>query len=365
MAYTTVNKSTAHFNTKLYTGTGSSNAITGVGHQPDLIWWKCRNQAKNHGLTDVVRGNTKIIRSNLTNTEDTSSDYVQSFDSDGFTLGTNGNANSNGDTFCSWNWKGGGTGSSNSDATGSYPITSTVSANTTAGFSIVKYTGNGYSTATIGHGLGVKPSMVILKPLGYSGAWWIIHKDLATDNVLEFNTNAQANISTFGGGGLKYSTFTNAVIGGGNGSSNSDLWNKSGEDYIAYCFAEIQGHSKVGSYSGNANADGPFIYTGFKPSFVLMKNAHGGSNSTSGKWVMNDIKRNNRSDSANTNPSDEWLYASGNDAEYDASSYPMDLLSNGFKVRHTGSYQNESATYVYYAVGQTMVGTNNVCATAR
>jgi hypothetical protein len=359
MAYTTITKSKSHFNQKIYTGTGSAASITGVGFQPDWVWIKRRDATQSNVFFDVLRGTGKRIMTNETAAEETDAQTLTAFGADGFSVGTSTQVNNSSSSHMSWNWKGGGSGSSNSDATGSYPITSTVSANQTSGVSIVKYTGNGYSTATIGHGLGAKVECIIMRPLGYVGAWWIAHKGLSTDNVLEFNNNAQANVSTFGGGGLKYSTFTNAVFGGGNGSSNSDLWNKSGENYIAYCFAEKQGFSKFGRYYGNNNANGPFVYTGFRPQTVIVKKI----NST-GYWTVNDNIRNSRSDS-DSNPSDRWIYPNVNDAEYDASSYTMDLLSNGFKIRHNGNYQNASNTYIYLAFGQSLVGSNNIPCTAR
>ena len=247
-------------------------------------------------------------------------------------------------------------GSSNFDGA----VQSLVSENATAGFSIVKYTGTGSASGTIGHGLGAKPAHVIMRPLTYSGAWWNVNYKLADGQILEFNDNAQANITSFGGGGLKYSTFTTSVIGGANGSSNSDLWNKSGDDYIAYCFANKPGYCQAGQYVGNNNASGPFVYTGFRPKFILFKNAHGGSGSASGYWTIIDEKRTQQ-----FNPSGKgWLYPGKTDSEYDATNYTTDFLSNGFKIRHNGNYQNEDATYVYLAVGQTMVGTNNVPGTA-
>tara|TARA_Y100000114_G_scaffold150661_1_gene166419 strand:+ start:143 stop:1216 length:1074 start_codon:yes stop_codon:yes gene_type:complete len=357
MAYTTVDKSTLKQNTKLYTGNDSAgHAITGVGFAPDWTWIKNRGNAAHHVVFDRVRGATKALYTNQQDAETTVSGHLTAFGSDGFTLGDNsgkGSTNGNGETYAAWNWKAAGTtGSSNSDATGSYPITSTVSVDQAAGFSIVKYTGNGYSTATIGHGLGAKPNWVILKPLSYSGAWWIIHQNLGTNKVLEFTSSAQADISSFGGGGLKYSTFTNAVIGGGNGSSNSDLWNKSGENYIAYCFAEKAGYSKFGIYTGNGDSFGPFAYTGFKPTWLMLKR----KDSTS-SWQIYDAVRNPN------NPTQERLRADLNNAE-DAGSVDIDLFANGFKLRNTGINQSNGA-YIYMAFGQTLVGSNNIPATAR
>ena len=355
MAYTTINKSSLHFNTKLYTGNGSNgHAITGVGFQPDMTWLKNRDTTNDHELFDAVRGATKTIYPNRTDAEYTNATgSLTSFNSDGFTVGNGDGANKNSSGIAAWNWKANGAGSSNTDGNG---ITSTVSVNTTSGFSIVKYTGTGSASATIGHGLGIKPAMVIIRPLGYSGAWWIAHKNLSTDEVLEFNTNAQAPISGFGGGGLKYSTFTTSVIGGGNGSSNSDLWNKSGENYIAYCFAEKTGYSKIGSFVSNGNNDGAFIYTGFKSSFILLKKSSGSGTD----WYI----FNNKSPGYNDN--NKSLRANTSATEASASGYSMDILSNGFKIRTSNTALGESgATYIYYAVGQSIVGTNNIPANAR
>ena len=352
MAYTTINKSTAYFNTKLYTGNGSVRTETGVGFQPDLTWIKDRTGTNAHTLTDAVRGANYQIYTNLTNAQTNASGYLTAFASDGFTLGTDGAVNTNSSNYASWNWKANGAGSSNTDGNN---ITSTVSANTTAGFSIVKYTGTGSATDTIGHGLGVKPATVIMRPLGYSGAWWIVHQNCNADHVLEFNTNGQANISSFGGGGLKYSTFTTSVIGGGNGSSNSDLWNKSGEDYIAYCFAEKTGYSKLGSYKGNGNAEGTFIYTGFKPAFIMIKNI----SSASTNWQMYDNKR------EGYNTQNDLFRANLNSAEGDGTD-PIDIYSNGFRNMHTASSQNtDGDVYIYMAFGQSVVGTNNITNNAR
>ena len=352
MAYTTINKSSEHFNTKLYTGNGSTNAITGVGFQPDMCWWKMRSGVEEHALGDAVRGATKIIKPNATSAEATSSSYFTSFDSDGFTLGGDSKTNTNSSTYASWNWKANGAGVSNTDGS----ITSTVSANTTSGFSIVKYTGDGSgASATIGHGLGVTPACVIMKPLNYEGAWWIAHKTMPTNYLLEFNTNAQADILTsFGGGGLSFSAFTNNVIGG-IANTNADLWNKSSEPYIAYCFAEKKGFSKFGSYTGNGNADGTFVYTGFKPAFVIHKR----TDSAGYSWLIHDNKR------PDYNSTDKILEADL--ASVEQSNYHMDLLSNGFKHRITsGSTNGSGGTYIYMAFAENpLVGTNNIPATAR
>jgi hypothetical protein len=245
-------------------------------------------------------------------------------------------------------------GSSNFDGN----VQSLVSVNSTAGFSIVKYTGDGSGSGTIGHGLGATPDVTIMRPLNYTGAWWIAHKDLSTDNLLEFNANNQAAYNSFGGGGLRYSQYTSSVIAGGNGSSNSDLWNKSSEPYIAYCFSEKQGFSKFGSYSpsgGGGTDDGPFIYTGFAPKLLIIKNNHTGSRN----WVLYDDKR--------ESTHHKYIQPTLNNAEGDAAALDVRLLSNGFKVQGANGEINtaDGVEYTYYAWGQSLVGTNNVPTTAR
>ena len=340
MAYTTVNKSSDYFNTKLYTGTGSNQSLTGVGFQPDLIWWKCRNSAKNHGLTDAVRGNTKIIRSNESSVESTDSTYIQSFDSDGTTIGSNGNINSNGDTFCLWNWKANGAGSANTNG----DIASTVSANTTSGFSIVSWTANGSNNATIGHGLSSTPKIVLYKKLNDVDSWYAVYTfvDGTQDYVVLNDTNAKADLASG-----TYGTATSTTI------SNIGFPNSS--SLIAYCFADVQGYSKFGKFIGNGNADGTFVYTGFKPAFVIQKQS-----SASGEyWMMKDNKR------ETGNQTDANLYPNANNAEGDTNG--IDLLSNGFKCRTSGAGSNGSgATYIYMAFAEApLVGTNNVPCTAR
>jgi hypothetical protein len=362
MAYTTVNKSSSFMNPKLYTSTGNDNlAITGVGFEADLTWIKKAavvsgaNTNEAHMWSDQVRGSGYYVSSSSTSGQTSSTNDLKSWQSDGFTLGTNNRVNqgSTPHTYAAWNWKANGSGSANTDGNG---ITSTVSANTTSGFSIVKYTGTGSASDTIGHGLGVKPAMVIMRPLGYSGAWWIVHKNLSTDNVLEFNTNAQANISTFGGGGLKYSTFTTSVIGGGNGSSNSDLWNTSGEDYIAYCFAEVQGYSRIGSFTVNGNSTN-MIYTGFRPSFLLMKQYS--STSGNAQWGVFDNTR------SGYNGKNDFLYANTEASEDSSNAQTLDFLSNGFKLRGEYVSAQPGQSNIYMAFGQTLVGTNGITNNAR
>jgi len=343
MAYTDIDKPTDYFNTKLYTGTGATQSISSVGFQPDWTWLKVRSagSGQDHTLYDSVRGATKFIESNTTNVEATGANYLTSFDIDGFTLGNDqSHVNGNGDTYVSWNWLADNTsGSSNTDGS----TTSTVSANTTSGFSIVKYTGDGTNTATIGHGLGTTPSMVIMRPLDYIGAWWITHKNLSTDNVLEFNTNAQTSYSSFGGGGLRQSQYTDLIITGGAGSSNSDLWNQSGQDYIAYCFAEKKGYSKFGNYVGSgtqANDYGNQIYCGFRPKMIMVKQSDAVRD-----WLIYDTSR------LGYNDRNDLLFPNKSDTEF--ATDRMMLLSNGFAPRNDSAELNaDGGTYIYWAFAE-------------
>jgi len=235
MAYTTINKSTDYFNTKLYTGTGSQLAVTGVGFQPDFTWFKNRGTTNSHGLQDVVRGfNTTGIQSTNGTDADPSFNgstlgYVSAAGSDGFTVEAGNCANASGNTYVSWNWKAGGTASSNTNGS----ITSTVSANTTSGFSIVKWTGNSSASATVGHGLGTTPAVIISKELNGTDYWHLYHKDLSTNHNLFLNvTNAESNPADGTLANVGSSTF------GFQGSTNVIAVNESGIDNIGYCFAE-------------------------------------------------------------------------------------------------------------------------------
>ena len=340
MAYTTINKSTDYFNTKLYTGAGGTQNITGVGFQPDWVWIKERSQSESHVLFDAVRGVTKALNSNDNSADDTISNALTTFGTDGFTVGGNGSTNENSQTYVSWNWKAGtGQGSSNTD--GSINTTYT-SVNTTAGFSISQYTGTG-STATVGHGLGVAPKMIIFKNTSSSVDWRVYHESLGNTHRLCLNDTSQGtnDDSAFNDTSPTSSVFTV----GGSTSTNAGTM-------IAYCFAEKTGYSKFGSYIGNGNADGTFVYTGFKPSFIIHKR----TDNTSG-WDLFDNKR------LGYNVANRLLGPNNNDQE--ATSDKIDILSNGFKMRTTTGGNYSGATYVYMAFGQSLVGSNNVPCTAR
>lgn len=346
MAYTTINKPNLYFNTVTYTGDGASNrAITGYNFSPDLVWHKSRSNSYNHYLFDKVRGVAKTLFSNSTSAEDTSSftTSFNSFDSDGFTVTQVGGIemNQNAVTYANWGWKANGAGVSNTAGT----ISSTVSANTTAGFSIVSYTGNGTAGATVGHGLGSIPKMVIIK-CRTSTPSWQVWGDGYTRLSLN-NTDGD-----LGNNGMTRGTSTFSLPSGIND------WNGSGLTYIAYCWSEVKGFSKFGSYTGNGSTDGTFVYTGFKPAFVLTKVINSAE-----QWYMWDNKRDT------FNPQLKYLLPNGSFTETASySSGILDFVSNGFKFRNgTGTYWNGSGSnYIYMAFAeQPLVGTNNVPATAR
>ena len=347
MAYTDIDKPDLYFNTKLYTGNGSTgHAITGVGFQPDWVWLKNRDAANPHSLHDSVRGSSKYLTSNGTDAEATSTNRIESFDSDGFTLGSDGNINFNTENFVSWNWLAGGTASSNTDGS----ITSSVSANTTAGFSIVSYTGTG-SSATVGHGLGVTPKMFIIKNRSDGTQFWpVYHASLSGADqylVLDQNVSAQPGSAIFNSTHPTSSVFSV----GGHGTTN-----ESGDNHIAYCFAEKKGFSKFGSYTGNGSTDGTFVYTGFKPAFLIVKRTD-----NIGGFKIFDNKRNT------FNSLDKNLASDSSSAE-DSGSERLDFLSNGFKIRTTsGAYGGASGgSYIYMAFAENpLVTSTGIPTTAR
>ena len=343
MAYTTINKSSDFFNTKLYTGTGSSNSVTGVGFQPDWTWIKSRSDAQSNNIFDAVRGQGKVLFTDAGSAQATVTDRLTAFNSDGFTVVSDNSVNGSSKTYAAWNWKANGQGSSNTD--GSINTTYT-SVNTTAGFSICQYTGTG-SNATIGHGLGAAPKMIIVKNLDQNDGWYVYHVSRgATKHITLDSTGTGGTNSTL----WQDTEPTSSVFSIG----TNNVVNTSGEKYIAYCFAEKVGYSKFGSYVGNANVDGPMIVTGMKPSFILIKNT-----SATASWRLVDNKR------IGYNPNNIQLYPNLSNAE-STSEYVVDILSNGFKVRATDSGVNGSGnTMIYIAIGQSLVGSNNVPCTAR
>jgi len=351
MAYTTIDNPELYFQTKLYTGNGGTNAITFDGSenmQPDWVWIKSRSQAVNHYGYDSVRGTDKRLQQNINNAESTTdTTWFNSFNSNGFTIGSESNINNSSSTYASWNWKAGGSASSNSDGS----ITSSVSANTTAGFSIVSYTGSG-SNATVGHGLGVAPAWYIVKQRDAARSWNVYHKSLgATKYVLLENTAGSGTDSTVWNDTEPTST-TFSV-----GTTNST--NASSGTFIAYCFAEKKGYSKFGSYTGNGNADGKFVYLGFRPAMFLIK-----SSSNSEQWEIMDNKRDD------SNVVNQILVPNGSDAEIASNSgnrFFGDFLSNGVKFRGNASSANGSGiSYIYMAFAESpFVNSNGVPNNAR
>jgi hypothetical protein len=316
-----------YFNTVLFTGTGSAQSITGVGFQPDFVWQKARAETANHRLVDSVRGVDKVLYSSSTSAEATTDGVVDSFNSDGYT-GGGLDVVSSGLGAVAWNWKANGSGVTNTAGT----ITSTVSANTTSGFSIVTYLN---ASGTVGHGLGVAPKMIIYKDRDNgSNNWVVTHTSLATMNndYLVLNTTGAA------ASGLGLSANPTSTV-----FSTSTALGGSGNKFVAYCFAPVAGYSAFGSYTGNGSADGPFVFTNFRPAFVLIKNS---SNTGGVSWQIKDNER------IGYNPSNTTLYPNLSNAEYsDAGNFEIDFLSNGFKIRtSTDAGTNASGnTYIYAA----------------
>ena len=318
-----------NFNVVLYTGNGATQSITGVGFQPDFVWIKSRSiSGSNHVVYDTTRGAGEYLIPNTDGAEGTIANGLTSFDSDGFTLGSEAGHNFNGATFVAWCWKAnGGTTSSNTDGS----ITSTVQVNTKAGFSIVKYTGN-QSNATIGHGLGVVPEMIIAKGL-YVQNWAVYHKDAGSNYWLQLN-GATAKIDE----PLWQDTTPTSSFFSVN---NNVVINKSSSDSIAYCFHSVAEYSKIGSYTGNGSTNGPIVETGFEPAFVMIK-----STSASGNWVMFDDKR------SPLNPRNKILWANLSNAETDfVGTREVNFYSSGFQPVSSGSddINDNGVAYIYIA----------------
>ena len=320
----------------LYTGNGGtltvSNAVNSISFQPDMVWIKSRSANTDHKLTDSVRGATKAWVSNSTAAETTDSTGLTAFGSSGFTVGASTTYNNSGATYVGWGWKGGGTAVTNTSGT----VNSSVSANTTAGFSAVTYTGSA-SAVTVGHGLGVAPSMVIVKALGTPNGTarpsLVYHISVGATKILYLDRTDAATTTS---GPWNDTAPTSTVFS--LGTEPSTNW--ASNNYVAYCFAAISGYSAFGSYTGNGSTDGPFIYLGFRPRFLLMKR----SDST-GSWYIWDTSR------STYNQMTLALYPNLADAEPGGDD--IDFLSNGFKIRDTFSYINASgSTYIWAAFAE-------------
>ena len=324
-------------NAVLRNGFGTSGgSVTSLNFQPDFFWEKARNNAYNHQLVDSVRGVSKILNSNLTDVESTQATYVTSFNSNGYTLGANDYGT--GVTLVDWCWKAGGTAVSNTAGT----ITSSVSANTTAGFSVVTFTTpNLAAGATVGHGLGVAPSWVVVKGRNLVSSWQVYHASLGGTQRMLLNTTAAATTDS-GPWNNTAPTSTVITLGG------SFLPDTSSYTYVAYCWAPVAGYSAFGSYTGNGSADGPFVYTGFRPRWIMIKRTDGGTDN----WLVLDSSRNTY------NLTDLKLAPNLSVAENDATiggagTNAFDFVSNGFKTRTTNTSTNISGgTYIYAAYAE-------------
>ena len=345
MAYTDIDKPSDYFNTVLYTGTENSNTIS-VGFEPDFTWIKRRNSARDHQLFNSITGANTVLSSNLTSAEEGTGAGGWTPNSDGFVVHQHVKTNSNGDTYVGWNWKAETSFTNDASSTSVGSIDSAGSVNTDAGFSIITYTGTG-SAATIAHGLGAAPAMILFKNRSRATNWLVYHKDIAATKFLYLNvTDAEGTDS----GHFNDTEPTSTVfsVGGANGT------NYSGENLIAYCFAEKQGYSKFGNYTGTGNVDGTFVYTGFSPAMIICKRTDGAGND----WRIIDNKRDF------FNVSDARLKPNTSAAE--DTNTQLDFTSNGFKFRASAGDLNGTSTYIYMAFASNpLVTSSGVPATAR
>ena len=352
MAYTTIDDPSAYFQTKLYTGTGSSLALTNDGNsdlQPDWIWIKPRNDTRGHHLFNSVRGVGKSLVANEANDEESNAQTLTAFGSDGFTVGTSNDVNKASNTHVAWQWKAGTAISSASTGGSGTAKTYSGTVNTTAGFSIISYVGNGTDNHQVPHHLGAIPKMFIMKNRSRDSRGWNVyhHTQTASKGAVLNSTDAYGNDGSM----LNNVEPTSVYVNLGDSSET----NQNGDNHIMYAFAEKKGYSKFGSYIGNVNADGNFVYLGFKPAFVLVK-LYG----QSGSWWMWDNKRNT------ANPITQGLSPDTTNAESAPYTAAMDFLSNGFKIREAGSDINRASGLIYMAFAEhPFVTSKGVPATAR
>jgi hypothetical protein len=325
----TIKVGNKQFDVNLWTGNGTAQRIANAGNfQPDLVWVKQRNGTYRHQLVDSIRGATKALFSSDTDAEGTYQG-VTAFNFNGFSVGTELGTNESGSSFVGWQWKGGATAVTNTNGT----ITSQVSANPTAGFSIVTWSASNISyPQTVGHGLGVTPSLIIVKPRSYAGGWYVYHSSLGPTQLLQLQSTAatQTTSTPWNNTAPTSSVFTAGSAYFADASNNT---------YVTYCFAPITGYSAFGSYTGNGSADGPFIYTGFKPKWLMIKRT---DSATSANWTIMDTTRDTY------NPAFNRLNANITDAEYTGTNV-LDILSNGFKLRWDGTNVNASGGTLIYA----------------
>jgi hypothetical protein len=318
----------------LYTGSGGSKAITGVGFKPDLVWVKSRTNTEGHIVIDSVRGVNKRLLTMTTSAEATAVGGVDSFDDDGYSTGVYSGTNQSGQDYVAWCWKAGGAAVSNTDGT----LASQVSVNQDAGFSIVKFTAQTSGTGTVGHGLGKKPAFWIYKPHTNTTNWYMYHQNLGASAWLNFSTTQATTGNAAAWGGVEP---TSTVLTHGDGLVNQG-------SCILYAWTEIEGFSKFGSYVGNQSADGPFVYCGFKPAFIMFRNA-----SATGNWVMSDSSRDS------SNPVFGYQIADGSAIEERGTAI-FDSLSNGFKIRNAWtSFNGNTNTIIFMAFAESPFQTAN------
>jgi hypothetical protein len=342
-----------YFNIVLYTGSGNAQTISGVGFQPDWLWQKSRSASQDGRIFDSVQGGSKLIYPSLTNAVSTDTQLITSFNADGFTMGTSGsNANDSSVTYVAWNWLAGTSFTNDASGTGIGSIDSAGSVSTTSGFSIVKWTGTG-ATGTIAHGLGAVPRMILVKSLANTTSWMCQHASLGNAKEFYLNSASAPGSSTAWNSTTPTSTVFSVTGGAGDGVNASG-------DYIAYCFADVQGFSKISSYLGNGEAsDNTFVYCGFKPKFILHKATIGEN------WMLWDSTRNTAVNS-NGNPTHVIFEPNGAGGENNTTARSIDLLSNGFKIRgNNANFGGSGTEYVFMAFAdKPLVSTNGVPANA-
>ena len=348
MAYTTIDKPSDYFDSKLYNATASNLSITGLDFAPNWIWIKSRNVTGDHSIFDSVRGTGKQLQSNTNGAEFTTADALSAFNSDGFSITGTGNnyTNRDGRTYVAWNWKAGTSFTNDASSTGIGDIDSDGSVSATAGFSIAKFTTTGSSVQTVAHGLGSIPDMYIVKGRANGTNWFVYHKDIGNTHYLKLNeTEAKTDNPMWGD-----TSPTSTVF-----SINPD--NFGATTSIGYFFKSIKGYSKFGSYKGNGNVDGTFVYTGFKPAWLMIKETD-----AIGSWVIKDNKRENPFNTVTGS-----LFAQDNSAENSQTALYIDFLSNGYKIRGTsGSINTSGSNHIYMAFAeQPFVTSTGVPATAR
>ena len=365
MAYTTIDDPTEYFGTTLYTGNETARAITFDGNSDldvDWIWLKSRSATGNHHVYDTVRGTQKHLRTNLTNVEGTNggTDGVTAFNSNGFTVGANTGSNADGVTFVGWGWKAGTSFTNDASSTGIGSLDSSGTVNDTAGFAIVKYTGNGTSGATIKHGLSTAPTFMMIRVYDAAAGFQIYSKSLGATKFVYLNTTEAAGTSA---GAWNDTAPTSSIFTVGNGGNTNNTENAG--LHIAYIFSERQGYSKFGSYTGNNNTDGTFVYTGFRPAWIMIKRSgteNTATNMNGSHWVMLDNKR----DPINAGGAAHALTANRSAAEDTSNLTKVDFLSNGFKFRGGADAVNAADTYIYMAFAENpFVTSTGVPTTAR